>query len=153
MEVFRLSRKKYSSALSGKGAALKGARWNSPGIELIYTASNRSLAMAEIAVHFTLATLPSDYMMIGIFIPDNLTIKVIQEKNLPKDWNSFPYQSSTQSFGDNFAKENKFCLLKIPSAVTQGDFNILINPNHSEFKRIKIISLEPFPFDNRIFNN
>lgn len=59
----------------GKGAALKGARWNSIGVELIYTASNRSLAMAEVAVHFTLATLPSDYMIITIFIPNNISIQ------------------------------------------------------------------------------
>ena len=66
MEVFRLTREKFSKELSGKGAALKGARWNSIGVELIYTALNRSLAMAEVAVHFTLATLPSDYMMVTI---------------------------------------------------------------------------------------
>ena len=54
MEVFRLTRSKFSNILSGKGAAEKGARWNSMGMELIYTAANRSLAMAEVAVHFTL---------------------------------------------------------------------------------------------------
>ncbi len=151
MEVYRLSRKKYSSSLSGKGSALKGARWNSNGIELIYTAANRSLAMAEVAVHFTLATLPPDYIMSTIFIPDSLSMKVIQEKELPANWNTFPYQTSTQKFGDRFVNENEFCLLKIPSSVTKGDFNILINPKHFEFKKIKIILLDPFPFDKRIF--
>ncbi|MBA2407387.1 MAG: RES family NAD+ phosphorylase, partial [Chitinophagales bacterium] len=57
MEVYRLSRQKFAGSLSGKGAAIKGARWNSAGVELIYTSANRSLAMAEIAVHFSLATL------------------------------------------------------------------------------------------------
>jgi len=151
MEVFRLTRKKYSGSLSGKGSAIRGARWNSIGTELIYTASNRSLAMAEVAVHFTLATIPDDYIMTTIFAPDNLSLKVIQEKELPEDWNSFPYISSTKHFGDDFVKDNNFCLLKIPSAVTKGDFNVLINPKHSEFKMIKIISQEPFPFDYRIF--
>jgi RES domain-containing protein len=47
MELFRLCREKYIKPLSGKGAAIKGARWNSVGVELIYTASNRSLAMAS----------------------------------------------------------------------------------------------------------
>ena len=46
MEVFRLTRTKFYTSLSGKGAAEKGARWNSIGLELIYTAANRSLAMA-----------------------------------------------------------------------------------------------------------
>lgn len=151
MEVYRLSKKEWSEELSGKGAAKYGARWNSPGTEIIYTATNRSLAMAEVAVHFSVACVPEDYMMVTIFIPDNVSIKVVQESDLPADWNSFPHFSLTQVFGDEFIKENKFCLLKIPSAVTKGDFNILINPIHPDFKKIKILNTEPFPFDHRIF--
>lgn len=51
MQVFRLSRKKYADVLSGQGAAIRGARWNSKGTEVIYTAENRSLAMAEVLIH------------------------------------------------------------------------------------------------------
>ncbi len=151
MEVFRLLRKKYSNTLSGDGAAIKGARWNSPGTKIIYTASNRSLSLAEVAVHFTLATLPDDYMMQTIFVPDDLSMMIIQEKDLPSGWNQFPHPASTKKIGDNFIKENKYSILKVPSAVTRGDFNILINPFHEQFKKIKIILIEPFPFDKRIF--
>ena len=151
MEAYRLSREKFAGTLSGKGAALKGARWNSIGVELVYTAANRSLAMAEVAVHFTLATLPGDYMMITIFIPDNVSIQKINVSDLPEDWNTFPHPSTTQVIGDQFFADNKFCVLQIPSAVTQGDYNLLINPNHPDFKRIKIIATDKFPFDKRIF--
>jgi len=151
MEVYRLSRKKFARPLSGKGAAIKGARWNSMGVEMIYTAANRSLAMAEVVVHLTLATLPADYIMLTIFIPDDTSIQKLTIKNLPNRWNAFPPVPATQAIGDKFILENKFCLLQIPSAVTQGDFNVLINPNHAEFKKIKIISTEKFPFDKRIF--
>lgn len=151
MEVFRLSREKYASQLSGNGAAIKGARWNSVGVELIYTAENRSLAMAEVAIHFTFATLPDDYMMITIVIPDDSEIKEINEKDLPVDWKTFPHPNSTQKFGNNFVIENKYCILKIPSIVTKGDYNILINPNHKDFSRISISKVEKFPFDSRIF--
>lgn len=150
MEVFRLSREKFSS-LSGKGAAMIGARWNSIGVELIYCASNRSLAMAEVAVHFTLATLPSDYVMMTIFIPDDLLIKKLDTSDLPLEWNTFPHSKSTQAIGDLFVAENQYCLLLVPSVVTQGDYNILINPNHPDFSKIKIIKTEKFPFDKRIF--
>lgn len=151
MEAYRLSREMYASTLSGKGAAIKGARWNSIGVEMIYTASNRSLAMAEVAVHFTLATLPSDYMMITIFIPDDISLLKLNISDLPTDWNAFPHPASTQTIGDKFITKNKYCILQIPSVVTQGDYNLLINPNHSDFARIKIITAEKFPFDKRIF--
>lgn len=151
MEVFRLSREKFASPLSGKGSAIKGARWNSIGIELIYTANNRSLAMAEVAVHFTLATLPSDYLMLTINIPDDIEGQLVKEVNLPKDWKDFPHPVSTQKIGDQFVSENKYCLLIVPSVVTKGDYNVLINPNHKDFSRISITKLEKFPFDKRIF--
>jgi RES domain-containing protein len=151
MEVFRLVREKHSAVLSGVGAAIKGARWNSTGVELIYTASNRSLAMAEVAVHFTLATLPKDYLMMTIFISDSISLTRVNPNDLPTDWNVFPHPKSTQKVGDRFVRENKYCILQIPSAVTQGDFNLLINPYHPEFPGIKIISVDKFPFDNRIF--
>src|ERR1051325_7166911 len=107
MEVYRLARGKFSNFLSGKGAAIKGGRWNSIGVELIYTAANRSLAMAEIAVHFTLATLPGDYMMGTIFILDDISLQKLTIADLPKDWNTFPHPSTTQITGDKFVSDNK----------------------------------------------
>jgi len=151
MLVYRLTRERFAHTLSGKGAAIKGGRWNSVGVELLYTASNRSLAMAEVAVHLTLATLPADFMMVSILIPDSLLVQEIPLSQLPTNWQSFPHPSSTQVFGDQFVAENKSCVLKIPSVVTQGDFNFLINPNHPDFAKVEIQSIEKFPFDQRIF--
>ncbi len=86
------------------------------GAELIYTAINRSLAMAEVAVHFTLATLPLDYVMVTVFIPDNISLKKVNLEDLPADWNTFPHPVSTQRIGDKFVSENKYCVLQVPSA-------------------------------------
>lgn len=150
MQVFRLAREAFAHSLSGKGAALYGGRWNSPGIDMIYTAGNRSLAMAEVAVHLTLATLPPDYRMITIFIPDSVAIKKMRVSQLPEQWQSFPPPVQTQIIGDRFIIENKHAVLQIPSVVTQGDYNFLINPHHPDFKKIKIQTVEPFPFDARL---
>ncbi|MEX2567211.1 MAG: RES domain-containing protein [Cyclobacteriaceae bacterium] len=151
MEVFRLARDKFSTHLSGQGAAIMGARWNSVGVELIYTARNRSLEMAEVAVHLTLATLPDDYRMVTINIPDHISFKEVAVDDLPADWRDFPHPVSTQKIGDHFVIENKHCLLIILSVVTQGDYNVLINPSHKEFNKIFISKIEKFPFDQRIF--
>jgi RES domain-containing protein len=150
MEVFRLARLKYAMPLSGKGAALKGGRWNSAGTELIYTAANRSLAMAEVAVHLTLATLPIDYVMVTINIPSKVSRFQLSEEMLPPHWKEFPSPAATQAVGDRFVKENKYCLLIIPSAITQGDFNVLINPNHAHFKQIQVKEVVGFPIDKRM---
>lgn len=149
MEVYRLAREAFA-ALSGRGASIAGGRWNSVGIEMIYTAQNRSLAMAEVAVHLTLATMPKDYVMLTINVPDDISLQEISEAELPKKWNVFPHTEATKLIGDTFIAEHKCCVLKVPSAITKGDFNLLINPKHKDFEAIKLIKQEPFPFDRRI---
>jgi RES domain-containing protein len=148
--VFRLSRRPFALPLSGKGAALRGGRWNSPGVELIYTACNRSLAMAEVAVHLTLATLPDDYVMISIIVPDELSRQEWKESELPPDWKNFPHPASTRRFGDDFVLQGSCALLQVPSAVTAGDYNLLINPHHPDFSRIAVGEVLPFPLDKRM---
>ena len=151
MEVFRLARKKYPIELSGKGASMFGARWNFKGTEVIYTAQSRALAMAEVVVHLSLATLPKDFMMLTVDVPNSIVIENLDEKKLPKGWNVFPHSFTTQLLGEDFVKRGEACLLKVPSAVVKGDYNLIINPNHADFKKIKIIDQVDFPFDKRIF--
>ena len=151
MEAFRLSREKFAVPLSGKGASIKGARWNSIGVEMVYTAANRSLALAEVAVHLTIATLPDDYVMMTLHLPDDLPLKKLNIKDLPANWNAFPQNPATQALGDAFIRNGKQAVLQVPSVVTQGDYNLLLNPYHPDFKRIKVVSVVPFPFDVRLF--
>jgi RES domain-containing protein len=151
MKVFRLARKKYPIELSGKGASISGARWNSKGTEIIYCAQNRALAMAEVLVHLSLATLPSDFVMLTIDIPDDISVEVLDPNKLSIDWNVFPCTFETPLLGDNFIRRNEACVLKVPSAVVKGDFNLLINPYHADFYKIKITDQIDFPFDKRIF--
>lgn len=150
MEVFRLSRARFADQLSGIGAALKGARWNSPGVEMVYSSQNRSLAMAEVLVHLSLGMLPDDFRMLTIWIPDNLPVIKWSLKDLPKNWNEFPFAAATQKMGDAFVLENEAAVLCVPSVVTIGDFNYLLNPAHPDFKKIQILESVPFPFDNRL---
>lgn len=150
MKVYRLSRKKYAGELSGKGAALSGNRWNSKGVEMIYTSESRALAMAEVIVHLSLDVLPKDFVLLEIEIPDSIPIKKLSTKKLPENWNAFPHHPATQKLGDAFIKDGMFAVFQVPSAVVNGDSNILINPNHPDFKKIKIASQHPFLFDQRL---
>ncbi len=151
MIVYRLSGKVYAHDLSGKGAEKAGGRWNSKGFAVVYTSSSRALCVAEIAVHTPLGILPKDYYLVAIELPDTTEIYQLPEDSLPDDWRSIPHSGSTQKAGDQFIIENEYLAMKVPSAVVQGDFNFLINPAHKDFPKVKIISAEPFTFDNRLF--
>ncbi|WP_224491098.1 RES family NAD+ phosphorylase [Robertkochia flava] len=151
MRVYRLNRKKYAQQLSGHGAALSSNRWNSKGVEMIYTAQNRALALAEVAVHFSVGTLPSGYVMMEIEIPDSLEISQIPEADLPANWNRFPHIMETRLMGDAFIHEKKEVVCKVPSAVVPGEYNFLINPNHPDMEKIRICEITDFPIDHRLF--
>lgn len=151
MLVFRLSKRKYANELSGKGASKFGNRWNSKGVEMIYTAESRALAMVEVLVHLSLAALPSDFMMMVIDIPDDVQIGALDLSTLDKNWNTHPHYIETQKLGDQFVDSADVCVFKVPSAVVKGDFNYLVNPHHVNFKKIQIVDVSPFPFDKRIF--
>lgn len=89
--------------------------------------------------------------MVEIDIPSYLPTATLAKEDLPGNWSSFPHLLDTQQVGDAFVTERKNCVLKVPSAVVPGDFNILINPNHPDFNGIKIVAQEDFPFDSRLF--
>ena len=148
MIVYRLSKAQYAQDLSGKGAELVGGRWNSRGNAMLYTSQSIALCVTEIAVHVPLGILPKDYQLIHIEIPDE---DLLEMKRLPKDWQSFPHSNSTQMIGDKFRKEHKHLVFKVPSAAVQGEFNFLINPRHKNFNQIKIVKIEDFNFDERLF--
>ena len=148
MIVYRLSKAQYAQDLSGKGAELVGGRWNSRGNAMLYTSQSIALCVTEIEVHVPLGILPKDYQLIHIEIPDE---DLLEMKRLPKDWQSFPHSNSTQMIGDKFLKEHKHLVFKVPSAAVQGEFNFLINPRHKNFNQIKIVKIEDFNFDERLF--
>jgi RES domain-containing protein len=154
MLVYRIERKKYlHETLSGFGASLSsGFRWNSQHTRMVYTSESRALAMLEVTVHLNgLLDIPTDRYLVEIEIPDALKIITLNPTDLPKNWNSIPPNIFTQHFGDDFVKELKAPLLKVPSSIVPQEFNLLINPLHPDSKKIKLKSKHPIPFDPRIF--
>ncbi|NOX85800.1 MAG: RES family NAD+ phosphorylase, partial [Chlorobi bacterium] len=136
---------------SGKGAEKAGGRWNSKGAAVVYTSQSRALCVAEIAVHADLGIVPTGYELVTIEIPDTVGIYEIIPDELPPDWKSIPYPGTLQEIGDTLIRENKYLVIKVPSAVVQGDFNYLLNPAHPDFLKVKVLKTEKFSFDDRMF--
>lgn len=149
MIVYRLSKGKYHLDLSGKGAESYGGRWNSKGVAMLYTSQSRALAFAEVAIHIPVGIVPKDYFLISISVPITAGIFKLADTDMPPDRRSNPHSNSTQKIGDQFIVESKYLILQVPSAVVPGDFNYLINPNHSQIKEVTIDNVEPFEFDSR----
>jgi RES domain-containing protein len=148
MNVYRISKCKFISSLTGIGAATYGGRWNSKGIHILYTAATPSLALLESVVH--ISDIPvDDYCMVTIEIPES-KIKEIKIKDLPENWFVNPPGDQLKSIGDKFIKDNIFLALKLPSAIMMEDFNFLLNPNHPDFTKVKLIATRTIPIDERL---
>ena len=151
MIVFRLSKATYALDLSGKGAEKTGGRWNSKGVPMVYTSSSRALCTAEIAVHLPLGLVPGGYNLTTLEIPERLGFEQPDLNLLASGWKSFPYIRVTQQVGDTFIKNKKSLVMRVPSAVVQGDYNFLINPIHAGITEILVVKTELFIFDERLF--
>lgn len=156
MRVYRVERKKYlKTTLKGIGAALtEGYRWNSLNTYLVYTAESRALATLEVSVHLDLSEdLPTDRFYVEVDIPDDIPILEIDPEDLPENWDSRPPILETQFIGDDFVKDGGSAVLKVPSCIVHQEYNYLINPNHPDSSRIKVISETAMNFDPRIKQN
>ncbi len=149
MIIYRLTTEMYKNDLSGTGAKLFGGRWNSVGLPVLYTTENISLAILEILVRTTMQTIPLTYHLIKIDIPTAAQPQSISADKLKKEWkDDIGY---TQWMGDEFIKSKKSLLLKVPSAIVDEENNYIINPAHSEYKKVKILQVNKFLFDKRLF--
>lgn len=151
MIVFRLSKDNYKNDLSGIGAEKYGGRWNNKGTRMVYTAESRALANLEVAVHVALNGIPKNYFLTSIEILDQYIVEHDQKRLKDKNWKINPPIEFTQAEGDSFIKGNTGLVLKVPSAIVQGNYNYLINPFHKEFSKIRIIKSELFHFNERLF--
>jgi RES domain-containing protein len=90
--------------------------------------------------------LNEDYCMKVLEIPDD-KIKTINPSDLPANWFVYPAPEQLKSIGNAFIAENKYLAIRLPSAVNRQESNVLINPKHGEFKKVKVVGSERVAFD------
>jgi RES domain-containing protein len=149
MRSFRIGDSRFP-LLDGTGARLHGGRWNSPGRSVIYAAETYAGAILELLVHANLNRLPRTQAVIAIEIPGELAVERLAARDLP-GWDA-PNQAVSRDFGDRWLAEARSAILVVPSLVTQGrENNILLNPAHAEFARIRHTPPELVVWDERLF--
>jgi RES domain-containing protein len=149
MRVWRIARNVYPP-LDGEGARRNGARWNSAGRPVVYTAGSLALAIVELLVHTDPDIIPRDLFAYEIEIPDSCSTRRISAANLPGGWDAHNDLQSCQTVGDTWLASGTECVLAVPSAIVPEEENFLINPRHPAAAAIQVISSRPFSFDPRL---
>ena len=150
LTAWRIVKKRHAGgAFDGEGAAAFGGRWNSPGVQVVYVASTRSLAALEMAVHLDRATQLASF----VFIPcefDERLVTALDRRTLPPDWRRDPPPAELAVLGDGWVKAGQSAVLAVPSAVIEEESNFLLNPGHRDFGRVRIGKPHDFVFDRRL---
>ncbi len=150
-EAWRIVKAHYgSSAFSGEGAARFGGRWNSRGSWVVYTSGSQSLAALEILVHLN-PRMHFDYLAFQIEFDDAL-VKKVDPRVLPPSWRDSPAPPATRAIGDDWLREGRGAMLRLPSVVVPSEFSYLLNPGHSDFSKIRMHKPVPFSFDARLLD-
>ena len=150
MHLFRIAKTVYIRDLSGAGPRRYGGRWNHKGTAVIYVAESRSLATLEYLVHVPLPYEPLGLSVATLVVPDGARTHEFCPRELPADWNRFPAPSSLADLGSGWVHGNASLLLRIPSAVVDGEFNLVINPGHPEMAEVKVEDVTTYAFDERL---
>lgn len=139
------------TAFSGKGSSRYGGRWNSRGVRVIYVSEHQSTAALEVFVHDKPFSPDEKFKAFHLEWPDSLT-ELFPIKELPPNWRVFPAPLEAKEIGDRWVQERRSAVLALPSAISPADTNFLLNPEHRDFKRIRIASPIDFDFDPRLLN-
>ena len=147
MIVFRIVHKAFSQSLVGSG---QPGRWNKSGQKVIYAAESIALAFLESMIRRQGVGFNEDFNIMFLDIPQELTITTIEPASLSPGWDDIRNHSVSQERSSSWYASLETPVLKVPSVVLPHSFNFVINTEHKDFKKIKIIDLTPLVPDPRI---
>lgn len=137
-------------AFTGEGSRLYGGRWNHRGSPVVYVSESLALAVLEQFVNVGFEGRYMQYIYMRIEVPDSIKMETIGVKSLPAGWNDLPVLSATMDIGSNWIRKSESAILKVPSAIVPVEYNYMLNPQHHDFKKIKIGEPQSFRLDPRM---
>ena len=147
MIVFRIVHKSFSQSLVGSG---QPGRWNKSGQKVIYAAESIALAFLESMIRRQGVGFNEDFKIMFLEIPQDVSITTIDPASLSPGWDNFRNHAVSQERASSWFLSLESPVLRVPSVVLPHSFNFVINTEHKEFKKIKIIDITPLLPDPRI---
>lgn len=134
----------------GFGSTLGNSRWHAKGAhQVVYASSNRALCQLEKRVHCNGAN-PKNQALMQLEIPHHCPLMAVSDLGLPADWQG--NEAATQALGLSWLESLSSLGLWVPSYIEPSEMNLLINPAHSDYRRISLtIERCLFQFDPRLF--
>jgi len=138
--------------LSGAGAKITGGRWNAPGDAVVYASETQALACLETIVHLNAGGLPLNRYLVAVTIPAVVWRRARTERAaaLPVGWDADPVGRASVRFGTDWLRSAECAVLRVPSVIVPDEFNVIINPLHSECGGIRAVKVRKWLYDPRL---
>lgn len=116
---------------------------------MVYTSESRALAALETLVHVERPrNLRNAYLIVPASIPDEL-VESLDASSLPPAWRSPTDMQGTRAIGDTWSRHRVSVALRVPSVLLPQEFNVLLSPEHPDWRHVTIGEPEAFAFDSR----
>jgi len=150
--AWRLTKARHAAiAFDGEGARLEGGRWNPKGIPAVYLSDHPALAALEAFIHLKGAVTKIEFVMYRVEIPIEVPVLALTVADLPAGWRNEPPSPETMAVGEKWVREGKATVLKVPSVLVPAAANLVLNPRHKGFSKVRIGQAEIFSFDPRMW--
>ncbi|MFM9972056.1 MAG: RES family NAD+ phosphorylase [Burkholderiales bacterium] len=143
-------KKHIGFAFVGQKRLRLGGRWHRKGVLVAYCAQSLSLAALEFFVHFGRHERHIALVALQIAIPESL-LEEMNPAQLPVDWRAEPPSASTADLGMKWLTSARSAVLRVPSAISPGEYNFVINASHPRVARVKIEESQAYTFDPRMW--
>ncbi len=156
MRCFRITPSRDPvTAFDGIRSAFAPGRWNERGRRAVYVTTRLSLGILELMVQDSV-TMLRGYGAYPVDIPEHVVLASIDRADLSRTWRTaFAGRDECRAIAEAWIVQNSSVGLMVPSAVLPegfdfGDYNIVLDPLHSDFQQIAIRARIELDIDARL---
>jgi RES domain-containing protein len=147
--LWRLYRTRHGPGLDGIGGIFADGRWHQRGERVVYFGGSAAIVVLERLAHTDPDLLPNDLRLARFEFPEPVAQTKVEElAPLRADWTRD--ENATRRMGRQWRQLGSSCLLAVPSAILPEESNFVLNPEHPDAKRLRLVRERSFLFDSRL---
>jgi RES domain-containing protein len=147
--LWRLYRTEHGPGLDGIGGIFADGRWHTRGERVVYFGGSAAIVVVERLAHTDPDLLPNDLKLARFEFSAQVPETQVEELTaLPANWNQD--EKATRDIGDRWRRQRSSCLLAVPSAIIPEERNFVLNPEHPDAHRLRLVRERRFTFDPRL---
>ena len=149
LSLWRLYRAQQGPGLDGIGGLFADGRWHTRGERVVYFGGPAAIVVLERLAHTDPDLLPGDLQLAMFeFAEPASDTKVEEFATLPAHWARD--ENATRQISGRWRQHGSSCLLTVPSAILPEERNFVLNPEHPDATRLRLVRARPFTFDPRL---